>query len=60
MKLLLNAGYAKTHEWALKDVDEFLVALPITPRIPCHIVYVELPEVGDVLDKVRTSAWSSR
>ncbi|NLE43995.1 MAG: glycine cleavage system protein GcvH [Chloroflexi bacterium] len=52
MKLLLNARYAKTHEWALKDGDEFLVGITDYAQDSLSdIVYVELPEVGDVLDK---------
>jgi len=52
MKLDPEARYAKTHEWARWDGDE--VVCGITDHAQeslSDVVYVELPEVGDMLGK---------
>jgi glycine cleavage system H protein len=52
MKLDSKARYAKTHEWARKEGD--LVVCGITDHAQeelSDVVYVELPEVGEELDK---------
>jgi len=55
MKLRADARYAKSHEWAAKDGDEFIVGITdYAQESLSDIVYVELPEVGDTLDKGET------
>ena len=52
MKLDKEARYAKTHEWVRKEGDA--VVCGITDHAQeslSDIVYVELPEVGDALEK---------
>ena len=52
MKLDRKARYAETHEWARKEGD--LIVCGITDHAQeelSDVVYVELPEVGEQLDK---------
>ena len=52
MKLDPNARYAESHEWARQDGE--VIVCGITDHAQeslSDIVYVELPEVGDVFDK---------
>jgi len=52
MKLDPKARYAESHEWARKDGE--VIVCGITDHAQeslSDIVYVELPEVGDVFDK---------
>ena len=52
MKLGPKARYAESHEWARMDGDE--VVCGITDHAQeslSDVVYVELPEVGDTLEK---------
>ncbi len=52
MKLDPNARYAETHEWARQEDD--LIVCGITDHAQeelSDVVYVELPEVGQSLDK---------
>lgn len=52
MKLDPDARYAKTHEWTRKDGDEFVIGITdYAQESLSDIVYVELPEVGDKLDR---------
>jgi len=52
MKLRSDARYGKTHEWAAKDGDEFIVGITDYAQDSLSdIVYIELPEVGAVLEK---------
>jgi glycine cleavage system H protein len=52
MKLDPAARYADSHEWARKDGDEFVVGISdYAQESLSDIVYVELPEVGDKLDR---------
>ncbi len=52
MKLDPKARYAKTHEWVRQDGDEVVCGISDHAQESLSdIVYVELPEVGDTLDK---------
>ena len=52
MKLDPEARYAKTHEWARWDGDEIVCGISDHAQESLSdIVYVELPEVGDTLEK---------
>ena len=52
MKLRPDARYAKSHEWTAKDGDEFVVGITDYAQDSLSdIVYVELPSVGDTLEK---------
>lgn len=52
MKLDPDARYADTHEWARKDGDQFVVGITdYAQESLSDIVYVELPEVGDSLER---------
>ncbi|MGD9099997.1 MAG: glycine cleavage system protein GcvH [Anaerolineae bacterium] len=52
MKLDPEARYAETHEWARKDGDEIVVGITdYAQESLSDIVYVELPEVGDSLER---------
>ncbi len=52
MKLDLEARYVETHEWARQDGDEFVCGISDHAQESLSdIVYVELPEVGDVFEK---------
>jgi len=52
MKLDPEARYAKTHEWARWDGDEIVCGITDHAQESLSdIVYVELPEVGDMLEK---------
>ena len=52
MKLDAQARYTESHEWARKDGDEIVVGLTdYAQESLSDIVYVELPEVGDRLER---------
>ena len=52
MKLDPDARYAASHEWTRKDGDEFVVGITdYAQESLSDVVYVELPEVGDVLER---------
>jgi glycine cleavage system H protein len=52
MKLHPEARYAKTHEWVRKDGDEIVTGITDHAQESLSdIVYVELPEVGDSLER---------
>jgi glycine cleavage system H protein len=52
MKLNPEARYAKTHEWARWDGDEVVCGISDHAQESLSdIVYVELPEEGDALEK---------
>jgi len=52
MKLDPDARYAESHEWTRKDGDEFVVGITdYAQESLSDVVYVELPEVGDVLER---------
>ena len=52
MDFKTDVRYADTHEWARKEGDEIVVGISdYAQSTLSDIVYVELPEVGDVLDK---------
>ena len=52
MKLDPDARYAKSHEWTRKDGDEFVIGITdYAQESLSDIVYVELPEEGDKLDR---------
>jgi glycine cleavage system H protein len=52
MKLDPHARYAKSHEWTRKDGSEFVIGITdYAQESLSDIVYVELPEVGDKLDR---------
>jgi len=52
MKLDKEARYAKTHEWVRKEGDEVVCGISDHAQESLSdIVYVELPEVGDALEK---------
>jgi len=51
MKLDYEAKYAETHEWVRKEGDEMVCGITDHAQESLSdVVYVELPEVGDVLD----------
>lgn len=48
----INTRYLETHEWARKEGDEIVIGITdYAQSTLSDIVYVELPEVGDTLDK---------
>ena len=52
MKLDPKARYAKSHEWARKEGDEFVCGITDHAQESLSdVVYVELPEVGDTFAK---------
>ncbi|TEU21819.1 MAG: glycine cleavage system protein GcvH [Anaerolineales bacterium] len=52
MKIDKDCRYVKTHEWVRVDGDEATVGITDHAQEQLSdIVYVELPEVGDVLEK---------
>ena len=52
MKLDPHARYAKSHEWTRKDGKEFVIGITdYAQESLSDIVYVELPEVGDELNR---------
>lgn len=52
MKLDPEARYAKTHEWARWNGDEIVCGITDhAQNALSDVVYVELPDVGDALDK---------
>ena len=52
MKLDSKARYAKSHEWARWDGEEIICGITDHAQESLSdIVYVELPEVGDVFEK---------
>jgi glycine cleavage system H protein len=52
MKLDSEARYAKTHEWARVDGDEIVCGITDHAQESLSdVVYVELPEVGDLFDR---------
>jgi glycine cleavage system H protein len=52
MKLDLEARYAESHEWVRWDDDEVVVGITDHAQESLSdLVYVELPEVGDILEK---------
>lgn len=52
MRLDPEARYARTHEWARWDGDEVVCGISDHAQESLSdIVYVELPEVGDALEK---------
>jgi glycine cleavage system H protein len=52
MKLDRKARYAETHEWARKDGDTIVCGISDHAQEKLSdIVYVELPEVGEQIDR---------
>lgn len=52
MKLDPNAKYQETHEWARLDGDAYTVGITDYAQDNLNdVVYVELPSVGDTLEK---------
>ena len=52
MNLDASVRYMETHEWARKEGDEVVIGITdYAQSTLSDIVYVELPEVGDTLDK---------
>ncbi|HET90415.1 MAG TPA: glycine cleavage system protein GcvH [Chloroflexi bacterium] len=52
MKIDANARYAESHEWARWDGDEIVCGISDHAQESLSdVVYVELPEVGDVCDR---------
>ncbi|MBN2393867.1 MAG: glycine cleavage system protein GcvH [Anaerolineae bacterium] len=52
MHLDTDVRYQETHEWARKEGDEIVVGITdYAQSTLSDIVYVELPQVGDTLDK---------
>ena len=52
MKLNPEARYAESHEWACRDDDEIVCGISDHAQESLSdIVYVELPEVGDIFDR---------
>jgi glycine cleavage system H protein len=52
MKLDVEARYAESHEWARWDGEEAVCGISDHAQDSLSdVVYVELPEVGDVLDQ---------
>ena len=52
MKLDRKARYTETHEWARKEGDTIICGISDHAQEKLSdIVYVELPEVGEVLDR---------
>ncbi len=55
MKLDPEARYARTHEWARWDGDEIVCGISDHAQESLSdVVYVELPEVGDIFGKEDT------
>ncbi len=55
MTIDANARYAESHEWARWDGDEIVCGISDHAQESLSdLVYVELPEVGDVLDREET------
>jgi glycine cleavage system H protein len=55
MKLDPQARYNDSHEWARKDGDEFVVGITdYAQESLSDVVYVELPEVGDNLERAES------
>lgn len=55
MKLDPEARYKDSHEWARKDGDEIVVGISnFAQESLSDIVYVELPEVGDTLERAES------
>jgi len=55
MKTDPKARYAKSHEWARKEGDLFVIGITDHAQSTLSdIVYVELPEVGDEVTKEQT------
>jgi glycine cleavage system H protein len=52
MKLDANARYAESHEWVRQDEDEIVCGISDHAQDSLSdVVYVELPDVGDVFEK---------
>ena len=52
MKLNPEARYAASHEWSRQDGDEIVVGISDQAQESLSdVVYVELPDVGDVFEK---------
>ena len=52
MKLDLKARYAETHEWARKEGDLIVCGISdYAQEELSDVVYVELPEVGELLER---------
>ena len=52
MKIDSNARYLESHEWARKEGDVFVLGISdYAQSTLSDIVYVELPEVGDMVTK---------
>ena len=52
MEFKSDVKYLKTHEWAAKREDEIVVGISdYAQNTLSDIVFVELPEVGEVFDK---------
>lgn len=52
MKIDANARYMESHEWARKEDDVIVIGITDFAQDELgDIVYVELPDVGDDLDK---------
>ena len=52
MELDKDVRFLETHEWARKEGDEIVVGITdYAQSTLSDIVYVELPEVGDTLNK---------
>jgi glycine cleavage system H protein len=52
MEFQSDVRYMETHEWAREEGDEIVVGISdYAQSTLSDIVYVELPEVGDALDK---------
>ena len=52
MKIDTNARYLKSHEWARKEGDDIVVGITdYAQSTLSDIVYIELPDVGDTLEK---------
>ncbi len=52
MEFKTDVRYMDTHEWARQEDDEIVVGISdYAQSTLSDIVYVELPEVGDALDK---------
>jgi len=51
MKLDPEARYAETHEWVRKEGEEYVCGISDFAQASLSdVVYVELPEVGDIYD----------
>ncbi len=52
MEFKSDVRYQRTHEWAKKKTDEIIVGISdYAQNTLSDIVYVELPEVGEVFEK---------